>query len=297
MLYIFLYLKSQLAIVPVFLLSRFEIILFNYNIIIKIFFLEQKFKFIDIMDKEADDFTNENEEETLLDIDEKKVNIAVRFLCNQNVRNTPRERKIKFLEDKGLNKQEIELAIEKAEKYRENLKETEEEEWTFWDYFKGIVLSASILSSANYAYKAYALPYVAHEIKDDQRIESLKDSVQVLKDDLKQKTYEFTCTLKSIQSLLEDQKKLLGNIERELGKESNTTASLGNIKTDMETLKTMMLSKNNFASAPIRTSPVVIPAWQKASKEKNTATVEAENKEELNSKEEVNSKEDMNVNS
>ena len=232
------------------------------------------------MEKDSDS------EETLIDINEKKVNIAVRFLCNLNVRDTPRERKIQFLEDKGLNQQEIALAMEKAEEYRESFKETEAEEWTFWDYFKGIVLSAGILSSANYAYKAYVLPYVAHEIKDDQRIESLKDSVQVLKDDLKQKTYEFTCTLKSIQSLLEEQKKLLANIERE-----HSSASLGNIKSDMETLKTMMLSKNNFASVPIRTSPAVIPAWQKASEEKNTTKGETkENKKEdaENEEDEVN---------
>ena len=232
----------------------------------------------DNMEKDSDN------EETLIDIDEKKVNIAVRFLCNQNVRDTPQERKIQFLEDKGLNEQEIELAMVKAEEYRESFKETESEEWTFWDYFKGIVLSAGILSSANYAYKAYVLPYVAHEIKDDQRIELLKDSVQVLKDDLKQKTYEFTCTLKSIQSLLEDQKKLLANIERE-----HSSASLDNIKSDMETLKTMMLSKNNFASVPIRTSaPAAIPAWQKASEEKKTTKDETDK----NKEEEVENKDD-----
>ncbi|XP_066936665.1 peroxisomal membrane protein PEX14-like [Clytia hemisphaerica] len=219
----------------------------------------------------------ENQGPALVDLDEKKVNVAVRFLNNLNVRDTPKDHKMKFLMAKGLNEQEIELAMKKAEAIRENTKEKEEEEWTFWDYFKGIVLSAGILSSANYAYKAYVLPYVAHEIKDDQRIETLKDSVQVLKDDLKQKTYEFTCTLKSIQSLLEDQKKLLGNIEKELGKKQNDDVSMTNIKTDLASLKSMMLSKDKFPAAPFVStsgpSSAEIPAWQKAKDEKNSDLV------------------------
>jgi len=209
---------------------------------------------------------------TALDINEKNVNIAVRL----NVRDTPRDRKIKFLSAKGLSEDEIELALEKAEELRLTTKADEDSEWSFWDYFKGIVLGASILSSANYAYKAYFLPYAAHEIKDDQRIETLKESVQVLKDDLKQKTYEFTCTLKSIQGLLEDQKQLLANIEQELGKErtSSTDGSLDNIKSDLTTLKSMMLSKDRFSTAPFigaanaGGSSIEIPAWQKAKGEK-----------------------------
>ena len=214
---------------------------------------------------------NNAESETVpLDISEKNVNIAVRFLSNQNVRDTPRDRKIKFLSAKGLNEDEIELALEKAEELRAATKEDEDSEWTFWDYFKGIVLSAGILSSANYAYKAYILPYVAHEIKDDQRIETLKESVQVLKDDLKQKTYEFTCTLKSIQALLEEQKQLLANIEKELGKEGNSSSngSLDSIKSDLTSLKSMMLSKDRFPTSPFSatvagSSSIEIPAWQK----------------------------------
>lgn len=218
---------------------------------------------------------NTESDTTPLDINEKNVNIAVRFLCNQNVRDTPRDRKIKFLSAKGLNEEEIELALEKAEEMRLTTKEDEDSEWSFWDYFKGIVLSAGILSSANYAYKAYFLPYAAHEIKDDQRIEKLKESVQVLKDDLKQKTYEFTCTLKSIQTLLEEQKQLLANIEKELGKERNTSTdgSLDNIKSDLTALKSMMLSKDRFPTSPfsaaVAGSPSIeIPAWQKAKGEK-----------------------------
>ena len=236
----------------------------------------------------------ENKEPTLVDIDERKVNVAVRFLNNLNVRDTPKERKVKFLTAKGLNEQEIDLAMKKAEEIRENFEEQEEEEWTFWNYFKGIVLGAGILSSANYAYKAYVLPYVAHEIKDDQRIETLKESVQVLKDDLKQKTYEFTCTLKSIQSLLEDQKKLLGNIEKELGKRPNDDASMNNIKTDLASLKSMMLSKDRFPAAPFistsGSSNVEIPAWQKAKDEKSSNVVleDGEEKSEVKITEENN---------
>lgn len=246
------------------------------------------------MESDLEKSTAIENENPMLDINEKKVNIAVRFLCNFNVRDTPRDRKIKFLEDKGLNQEEITLALEKADEHRENFKESEKEEWTFWDYFKGIVLSAGILSSANYAYKAYVLPYVAHEIKDDQRIELLKDSVQILKDDLKQKSYEFTCTLKSIQSLLEEQKKLLSNIDKELNKEPNATApSLNNIKTDIETLKALMLNKNNFASAPIRTTPT-IPAWQKAADVKDSAAKKEDEVKASEEKEKVENQEDLN---
>ena len=47
-------------------------------------------------------------------IDDNKVETAVKFLQNPKVWQTPYSKEIAFLKDKGLNKEEIQLAIERS---------------------------------------------------------------------------------------------------------------------------------------------------------------------------------------
>lgn len=230
------------------------------------------------LEKEKENSPLEKDSEyTSMNINEKNINIAVRFLTNQNVRNTSKDQKVNFLKSKGLSEEEITIAMQKAEQVVEvEHDDNETSTWSFWDYLKGVVLGAGILSSANYAYKAYVLPYVAHEMKDDTRIELLNEGVQFLKDDLKQNTYEFTCTLKSIQTLLEQQKTLLENIENRLNNPKLSSSSLDDIKGDLGTLKSMLLKNDQFPPAPFfggnasGVKTMEIPAWQRAAEQTKT---------------------------
>ena len=201
------------------------------------------------------------------DVDEKKVDVAVRFLSNPNVKSTKKESKEAFLKSKGLSDIEIVEAMKKASFESEAI---ENNKWSLFTYFKGIVLGAGILSAANYAYKAYILPYVAHEIKDDGRIERLGESVQALKDDIKQHTYELSSTLKDIQMLLEKQHKVVTLLHESIQNSSLAHPFLADIKTELSNVKTMMLSRQQFPKVPFSQQTTEIPAWQRLDNKKIT---------------------------
>ncbi|XP_057291241.1 peroxisomal membrane protein PEX14-like [Hydractinia symbiolongicarpus] len=208
-------------------------------------------------------------------IDSSKIDVAVRFLNNPNVYYTDKTRKIEFLKSKGLSDEEIEFALNKANVEHHKEDDKQDNGWSYSDYFKGFVLSAGILSAANYAYKAYFLPYIAHEMKDDRRIENLNETVQVLKDDLKQSTYELNGTLKHIQGLLEEQQKLL--VSSSMKNEASSLTGLSDLKTELATIKSMMLSKRQFPPAPFTSQGTTeIPAWQQV-----TSKTEVEESEEV----------------
>ncbi|XP_004208685.1 peroxisomal membrane protein PEX14 [Hydra vulgaris] len=201
------------------------------------------------------------------DVDSKKVDVAVRFLSNPNVKSTNKESKEAFLKSKGLNDMEILNAMQKASSECEI---AESNKWSIFTYFKGIVIGAGILSAANYAYKAYILPYVAHEIKDDGRIERLGESVQAMKDDIKQHTYELSSTLKDIQTVLEKQHKVIVLLQESIQNSPFDHTTLADIKAELSNVKTMMLSRKQFPKAPFTQQSNEIPAWQRVDNKKVT---------------------------
>jgi len=215
-------------------------------------------------------------------VDETKIDIAARFLSNSNVMETEKENQESFLRNKGLNEKEIALAFSRVAELKEHEKEMANS-WSFFDYMKYLVLGSGILSVANFAYKAYVLPYATRELKDDARMEILVESFQDVKDDIKQHTYELTGTLKQMQTLMEENQKNLVAINASLKSatagacETTTTSSttaagvsslaVGELKSEISMIKSMMLSKEQFRTTPFTsikpTKTNEIPAWQK----------------------------------
>jgi len=195
-------------------------------------------------------------------IDEKKVNLAARFLQDDSVKETDKERKVSFLKTKGLTEEEIEAAL----LLLHSQPDPEESSWTMFNVLRGVALGLGFLSAANYAYKAYILPYVAKEVNDDKRLEVIVESVQVLQDDIKQHTYELSSTLKQFQSLLEQQQNLLG----ELTKSAHSTngSEIKELQSGIDSVKNLLLNSNQFPATPFasKTTTKVIPAWQIATK-------------------------------
>lgn len=213
------------------------------------------------------------------EVDETKIDIAARFLSNSNVMETEKENQESFLRNKGLNEKEIALAFSRVAELKEHEKEMDSS-WSFFDYMKYLVLGSGILSVANFAYKAYVLPYATRELKDDARMEILVESFQDVKDDIKQHTYELTGTLKQMQTLMEENQKNLVAINASLKSAgacetttSSTTAAgvsslaVGELKSEISMIKSMMLSKEQFRTTPFTsikpTKTNEIPAWQK----------------------------------
>ena len=204
------------------------------------------------------------------DIDGTKVDIAVRFLSNSNVKDTEKEQQEKFLRNKGLSPVEIDLAYQRVLEIEAN--EIDDDGWSIFDYLKAIVLGAGVLSAANYAYKAYILPYATRELKDDARMEGLIESFQVVKDDIKQHTYELTGTLKQMQVLMEENQKSLISINSELKKDTTDVSSVSELKSELSMIKSMMLNKTQFPATPyaaVNQKVNEIPAWQRIAEEFN----------------------------
>ena len=192
-------------------------------------------------------------------VDQNKVGLAVRFLKDDNVKNTDHDRKLNFLRSKGLTEEEIRTA-------EEHCKDAARQStgWGFFDIAKYAVLGLGALSAANYAYKAYILPYVTNEVRDDQRLETLGESVQTLQDDIKQHTYELTATLKELRSLIEEQQETLKELNKKKS-DSVEDKSVHDLKTELASVKSLLLSKTQFAPAPFTSNSKGIPAWQLAS--------------------------------
>jgi len=217
------------------------------------------------------------------DIDETKVDIAARFLRNSNVMETDKENQVSFLKNKGLNASEINLAFQRAAEVKKSEAVDDNNSWSMFDYLKGVVLGAGILSAANYAYKAYVLPYATRELKDDARMEVLVEQFQDMKDDIKQHTYELTGTLKSMQQLMVDNQNTLTTINDTLVNGGNAggdvSASTAELKSEIAMIKSMMLSKEQFRATPytaVKSKVNEIPAWQKIADEMAKDVVKAE---------------------
>ena len=225
-----------------------------------------------LIEEECDIGVSDSKSTEEIGIDESKIDVAIRFLNNVKVQGTEKEQKIRFLKSKGLSDVEVDHAFSKIYATKGDSFENDSSGWSLFDYFKGIILGAGILSAANYAYKAYFLPYVAQEMKDDSRIETLGESVQVLKDDIKQNSYELTSILKRLQDLIEQQQTLLTNINNELKNGTlDQQKSLSDVKAELVNVKSMMLSRRQFPVVPFSPqSTTEIPAWQLASEGSTT---------------------------
>ena len=219
----------------------------------------------------------------------KNVDVAVKFLQNSNVRNSPYSKKLEFLKNKGLSQQEIEEAVKRSgtdikQGVIDEPKKSKasKKDWSFGEILRYSILGTSVLAAANYAYKAYILPYMVHELKDDRRIEELLKAVQQMKDNADQNSYELNGTLKALQTLLQQQSLLLKSIDKEMPNsisEANKT-SLQELKSELSSIKSIILGRKQFAAAPsFSIPPPSIPAWQRATSD--TSDVKENSREDL----------------
>jgi len=161
--------------------------------------------------------------------------------------------------------------------------------WTWWRVGKIIVVGGIALRLVNNAYKNHIRPFLRSELKEDERIQDLVESVSFLKEETKRNVSELSGTLKQLQDLIGRQEVVLTSINNNLsaiiqsgGNSSSDTEAVKEIKHELTSLKTLLLSRNQFAQSPF--SPTVskpaIPAWQLAQNEQKERR-EREQREQL----------------
>ncbi|XP_046579952.1 LOW QUALITY PROTEIN: peroxisomal membrane protein PEX14-like [Haliotis rubra] len=220
---------------------------------------------------------------------ENLISTAVKFLQNPKVQQSPLYQRKAFLEKKGLTKEEIDLAVQKAgvtDLVTPPAQPTQYPPGPFqqalavqpplqaplpstWVRVKDFTTTALIISSISYAvyrmYQLYIRPWLqGKSAQDDSRMDRLEQQLVELQN-LNQNMVQVQETLKSIQESLTTQQTSLTAISN-TGEGSHTavkskdTDLLQDVKTEISSLKGLLLSRRQFPPVP-QTSPV-LPSWQ-----------------------------------
>ncbi|XP_019881838.2 peroxisomal membrane protein PEX14 isoform X2 [Aethina tumida] len=200
-------------------------------------------------------------------IREDMVQTAVRFLQNPNVVNTPLAQKQKFLQRKGLTDPEIQLACERSGAYTAHNQNNiplppssltvapygygyRQVQITWFDRLRELVHNVAIFSIVAYVIHKFYQNYVAPFLFGKKK-KSVEDSIKDLDINMKE-------SVKNLQENLECVKIEVDKINQ--SSDLNTSRQLSDIKSDIATVKGLLLSRKQFPVVPPS-----IPAWQMAS--------------------------------
>ncbi|XP_065891245.1 peroxisomal membrane protein PEX14-like [Dysidea avara] len=205
------------------------------------------------------------------------VNVAVKFLSNPKVKETPISAKKAFLKKKGLTDEQIDEAIRLAG-VQPILSATEVTTTTQTSYTRSILSlmwRASIVCGVTYVtaylFKWYVLPWLRGN--DQQLVQQLSEvtsSLSELNNNLSQSLTKLSESNAALQqSLLEQHNRLESlSIQFTSLQASGGHSSLNDIKSELTSLKGLLLNRNQFASP----GKPEIPQWQRTSTEHTQAT-------------------------
>ncbi|XP_035228837.1 peroxisomal membrane protein PEX14-like isoform X2 [Stegodyphus dumicola] len=231
------------------------------------------------------------------------VDAAVIFLLNPEVYSKPNEKKVAFLKSKGMSDSEIALAFEKADRYppdhpAQTVKRLASyrplppplppvQTYSFWSQFNRISTSILILGVALFGfhrfYQLYIEPWLfGKETEADRLIRMEKQLTEV-----NSSIAQLRETISVLEGTINNQK---GKIDKFVQSEVNeylpTPLVLQDLKGEISTIKSILLSRHQFPAVPKFTTS--IPAWQLPNSEKNA---EEDPESETKAKEEGESQE------
>ncbi|XP_026327318.1 peroxisomal membrane protein PEX14 isoform X2 [Hyposmocoma kahamanoa] len=201
------------------------------------------------------------------EIRENLVTTAVKFLQNPNVQRCTMESKERFLRNKGLTDLEVHKAIEKCAELLDVPSMTSElmvfhqsrRSW-FREQF------APILVYGGMAYAAYL--FYKHFIRQLLFVtEPKKKSTAECIDELRKSLDILNTSVASLRCDMQAQ-----------AHQNLTRSQLDNIKSDIASVKGILLNRNQFPSLKTRSEPPSIPAWQRQSEEATSTEPPAEEK-------------------
>ncbi|XP_055537418.1 peroxisomal membrane protein PEX14 isoform X2 [Wyeomyia smithii] len=208
-----------------------------------------------------------------LPLREHLISTAVKFLNNPNVMRSAINQKQAFLRSKGLNDEEIQLACERAGVFTKDPTVTNHQtvismgvesasaysksqyavqpQQGWFGRMKEMLSSVALISGLMYGmymfYKKYLEPLIFRDkIKKpvDEQIDDLRKTVEVKIDNL---NLELT--------------KIKDELNR-VNQTQSATKELASFKTDLDSIKGLLLNRKQFASPTLPMVPPSIPAWQ-----------------------------------
>lgn len=216
---------------------------------------------------------------------EGMIDTAVRFLTNPNVVDRPFQQKQSFLKSKGMTDEEVRIACERAN-VRADITVPQPQQiavtsmqglphysvvppqTSVWIRMRDILHTLALLGGISYAifwvYKTYIEPFLFGRPKPKKSTEESLSSLEEAVSSVARSTNELRTEMRSELSRITQER------------DSGATRSLSDIKSDIATVKGLLLSRQQFPSAPtsasLRTglnSKPSIPAWQMSAEQKN----------------------------
>ncbi|XP_049873080.1 peroxisomal membrane protein PEX14 isoform X2 [Pectinophora gossypiella] len=200
------------------------------------------------------------------EIRENLVTTAIKFLQNPNVQRCTMESKQRFLRSKGLTDPEIQKAIEKCVDLLDVPSMTSElmvfqsrRSW-FRDHVMPFLVYGGFVYGCYWLYKNCLRQLLFVE---EPKRKSTADCIDELR--------------KSLDILNTNVTSLRGEMAAS-AQQSAMRSQLDNIKSDLASVKGILLNRNQFPSLKTRTEPPCIPSWQRQSEEATSTEVPVEEK-------------------
>ncbi|KAG6449018.1 hypothetical protein O3G_MSEX005829 [Manduca sexta] len=200
------------------------------------------------------------------EIRENLVNTAIKFLTNPNIQKCTMESKERFLRSKGLTDMEIQKAVERCSEMIDIPSRADimyfHQSRTSW--FKEHVLPFVVYGGLAYGcYWFYKNCLRQLLFVEQPKRKSTAECIDELR--------------KSFDVLNASVTSLRGEIQNSV-QQSALRSQLDNIKSDIASVKGILLNRNQFPSLKTRSDPPSIPAWQRQSEEATSTEVATEEK-------------------
>lgn len=213
------------------------------------------------------------------------IDTAVKFLQNSKVRNSPLSQKIAFLKSKGLTPNEIDEAITRSgvpenqltlsahssngsSTVRSNITHHPGEVRPSWPRFHYVFATTMIVSGALcglYVFsKKYIFPYLFGFPTEEERLLMLEKKTGELQNNVDKTLMLLQEMLKELQATVQKLNMKQDTLLVAQGTSKSVENQLIDMKSEMASLKGLLLSRNQFPAAPSFAS--VIPPWQMATK-------------------------------
>ncbi|KAL0883422.1 hypothetical protein ABMA27_016804 [Loxostege sticticalis] len=201
------------------------------------------------------------------EIRENLVTTAVKFLTNPSVQRCTMESKERFLRNKGLTDLEIQKAIEKCGELIDVPSITSELMFFHHSrrsWFRDNVLPLLVYGGLAYGCYWFYKNCIRHLLFVE---EPKRKSTAECLDELRKSLDILNASVTSLRSDMQAS-----------AQQSVMRSQLENIKSDIASVKGILLNRNQFPSLKTRPDPPSIPAWQRQSEEATSTEVQTEEK-------------------
>lgn len=221
---------------------------------------------------------------------EALIDTAIRFLTNPNVVDRPFQQKQSFLKSKGMTDEEIRISCERAKVQVSVPQHTQgsvipmygipqqavvPQQSTLWVRLRDFMHTLALLGGFGYViywiYKSYIEPFLFGRPKPKKSAEESLSAIEEAVNNVSRSTGELRSEFRSELSRLSQER------------ESVAVRTLAEIKSDIATVKGLLLNRQQFPSAPSSTTlrtglnvKPTIPSWQMSSEQKNSSLEDQE---------------------